>query len=327
MFPRNIYNRFKVARSYLLGRERLGAFPFEIAIGITNRCNLDCVFCPNRISRHPRGDISLELLDSLLRQVSPFVDVVDLSFDGEPFLHPAWDECVETCHRHDVRAILQTNCLLLDETTARKIFRVGLDGIILSLDAASPESYARLKPGGDYGKALQNAENFLRLSRGERKRPHTTVQFVRAPENAGEEKAFARRWRGRGADFIRIKPRFNFSGSVGGEYRRRTTKPCVLLWTSLTVHWDGTVPLCCMEIEGLQSMGDARRDALADIVDNDAYREVRRRHLAGLAPRHAICGRCDAPSVAWPFVFGSVFVDDFTRRNLIAFAQKIGLLQ
>ncbi len=327
LLPRNVTNRWKVVRSYLSGSDRLSGFPFEIAIGITNRCNLDCVFCPNKASRHPRGEISLELLDRLIEQVAPFVDMVDLSFDGEPFLHPGWAECVEICHRRNVRAVLQTNCLLLDERVAREVHRAGLDGIILSLDAATPAAYARLKPSGDFRRAVENAERFLRLARGERSRPHTTVQFVRSPENASEEKEFLRRWRGSGADSVRIKPRFNFGGAVGEGFSRRISRPCVLLWTSLAVHLDGKIPLCWMEIEGRQIMGDAGREALPEIVNNEAFRAARRLHLDGRSNAHPICGRCDVPAVARPFVLGAAFADDFTRRRLIAFFQRRGLLQ
>ena len=326
-FPRNPANRWKVIHSYLAGRERVSGFPFEIAIGITNRCNLDCVFCPNKASSHPRGEISLDLFERLVVQVAPFVDMVDLSFDGEPFLHPAWDECVEICHRHGIRAILQTNCLMLDECTALKIHRVGLDGIILSLDAATPATYARLKPAGDYEKVVENIARFLRISRGKQNRPHITLQFVRTPENFSEGKVFLRQWRRRGADSIRIKPMFNFSGGVGDGFLRRTARPCVLLWTMLAVHWNGEVPLCCMEIQGRQIMGNAARDPLREIINNEVFRGVRRLHLAGHSDQHKVCRHCDVPSVAWPFVVGAAFIDDFTRRRMIAFLQRLGLLQ
>jgi len=327
MLPRNIFNRVKVDGAYLLGREQLNAFPFEVAIGITNRCNLDCTFCPNKYSKMPRGNISLDLLDYLLAQVAPYVDMVDLSFDGEPFLHPEWEKCVELCHKHGVRAILQTNCLMLDEAVIHKIFQVGLDAIILSIDAATRETYYRLKPGGDYRRVMKNAERFLQFSHGNRRRPHITIQFVRSPENAHEKNAFINRWEGKGADFIRIKPMFNFSGSVGNTYLRQDNKPCILLWTSLSIHWNGTVPLCCMEIEGRQPMGDATVESLLKIVDNEAFLSVRKLHLAGQSCKHSICRQCDVPSVSWPFVAGSVFVDDFLRRRLIGFSHKIGLLQ
>jgi len=324
--PRNITNRIRLVRSYLSRRERLGAFPFEIAIGITNRCNLDCSFCPQKGSLRPRGNISLGLLAHLLEQAALFVDTVDLSFDGEPFLHPRWAECVEACHRCQVRPILQTNALLLDESLAREVIRARLYAITFSLDAASPETYRRIKPGGDFTRAVGNAERFIRMAAGINQRPRITVQFVRCPENAHETGTFIRYWRSKGADSIRIKPMFNFGGSVGSIGAPVHKKPCILLWTSLSIHWDGIVPMCCMEIEGRSSLGDASRQTLAEIIDDEAFISLRRLHLVGRCREHPVCRNCDIPAIVRPLVFGSAFVGDWTRRQIISNIHKFGFL-
>lgn len=327
MFPRNIKNRIALAKSYLLRKDRLNAFPFEVALGITNRCNLDCVFCPRRFGRRPPGNMSLDLLKNLLAQVAPYVDAVDLSFDGEPFLHPQWVECVEACHQRGIRAILQTNALLMDESLAREVLAVGVDSITFSIDAATPETYFRLKPAGDFERVVANAERFLRLARSRSRRPVMTVQFIRTPENAPEVETFLRHWRGRGADYIRVKPLMNFAGSLGQSPRRPLRKPCILLWPSIAVHWDGAVPLCCMEIEGRTKMGDANKERLESIIDNEAFREVRELHLKGRAREHPVCRNCDVPTVSWPYVIGSTLVGDFARRHLIGIIQRFSSLQ
>ena len=327
MFPRNIKNRLALAKSYLLRKEELNAFPFEVAIGITNRCNFNCSFCPHRVSRRKQGEISLELLDSLVEQVSPYADVVDLSFDGEPFLHSAWEECIGICHRHRVRAIFQTNTLLMNEDVSRRILDSGLDAITFSIDAASPETYYRLKPGGDYELMINNVERFLDLAEPRKKRPHITLQFVRSPENRNELEQFKKRWKNRGADELRIKPMLNFAGSVESGFRGRQRRPCNLLWTSLSIHWDGIVTLCCMEIEGRSDMGDANRSTLKEIVDNEAFREIRRLHLKGEYDKNPICRGCDVPSVPWYFVLGATLIDDLTRRKMVSEAQRLGFLQ
>ncbi len=326
MFPRNIKNRIALAKSYLSRRERLNAFPFEVALGITNRCNLNCVFCPQKSGRRPQGNMSLDLLNAILDQVAPYVDAVDLSFDGEPFLHPRWVECVEACHRRGIRVILQTNALRLDESLAREVLAVGVDSITFSVDAAKPETYRRLKPAGDFGRVVANVEKFLHLARA-RRRPVTTVQFIHTPENASELKTFLRHWRGRGADYLRIKPLMNFAGSLSPAPRRPLLKPCILLWSSIAVHWDGAVPLCCMEIEGRTKMGDANLESLEGIIDNDAFREMREMHLKKRAGERPVCRNCDVPTVSWPYVIGSTLVGDFTRRHLIGVLQRFSSLQ
>jgi len=317
ILPRDIKNRFSIAISYLGRRPRLGAFPFEVQIGITNRCNLNCSFCPQAKSRRQRGDISLELLDDLLGQSAPYVDTVDLSFDGEPFLHPRWTECVRTCHRHGIQAMLETNALLLDESLAREVLAAGLGSITFSLDAATEETYRRLKPGGDFGRATINVERFLRLAAGRDERPYIQLQFIRTGENAHEAEAFLRRWRGKGADAVHIKPMLNFAGSCGPPPSQPAKRPCLFLWTSLAVNWDGTVPLCCLEIEGRTRMGDARATSLVKLVDVPAFQEVRHLHATGRYREHPVCRNCDVPSVAWPLVLGAVLVGDLSRRKLI----------
>ena len=327
MLPRNIYNRIKLGKAYLSRQTRLDAFPFEIAIGITNRCNLNCIFCPRRLSNRPVGEISPGLLDSLLDQVAPYVNVVDLSFDGEPFLHSHWADCVEACHRRDIRAILQTNALLLDDSLAREILDVRVDSITFSVDAATEDTYRILKPGSDFQRVIDNVEHFLELARFSQNRPKITIQFVRGPDNRNEVEAFLRRWKNKGADFIRIKPMLNFGGSVDSGFRGGQEKPCILLWTSLSIHWDGIVTLCCMDIEGRTDMGDAGKAPLSEIVDSEPFQAVRRLHVKGEYDKHQVCRNCDIPSVAWPFVLGSVLVDDMARRRMIRFAQRFGLLQ
>ncbi|MDP8236490.1 MAG: radical SAM protein [Candidatus Erginobacter occultus] len=316
-----------MVKAYLTRQERLGAFPFEIAIGITNRCNLNCGFCPRSSSGRPIGEISAGLLDSLLDQVAPYVNAVDLSFDGEPFLHSRWADCVEACHRRRIQATLQTNGLLVNDRLAREILDVGVDSITFSIDAATADTYRLLKPGGDFQLLTANVENFLRLARSRKKRPTITLQFVRGPGNRHEVKAFLRQWDRRGADFLRIKPMLNFGGSVDSGSAAEPRKPCILLWTSLSIHWDGIVTLCCMDIEGRTVMGDAKKTPLMEIADSEPFRQARRLQFRGEYAKHPVCRNCDVPSVAWPFVIGSIFIDDMERRQLIRFFQKFGFLQ
>ena len=111
--------------------------------------------------------------------------------------------------------MLETNALLLDEPLSRRVLAAGLGSITFSLDAATAETYRRLKPSGDFEKAERNTDAFLRLARERRDRPYVQIQFVKTPENSAEAPAFLRRWRGRGADAVHVKPMLNFAGSCG----------------------------------------------------------------------------------------------------------------
>ena len=86
------------------------------------------------------------------------------------------------------------------------------------------------------------------------------------------------------------------------------------------------VTMCCMDIEGRAGMGDATRQPLNVIINNQAFQRVRRLHAEGRSSELPVCRHCDVPAVAWPFVLGAVCVDDFQRRRLIALAHKFNLL-
>ena len=322
--PRNVINRIKLVRDYLLRRPRLTAFPFEIQIGITNRCNLDCVFCPQRFSKKKKGIMDLELLDDILSQVAPYVDTVDLSFDGEPFLHPDWAKCVEACHRYRINPMLETNALLMDRELSRQVLAAGVSSITFSIDAATPETYLKLKPSGDYERVVANVRNFLDLAgRMEKKeRPYIQIQFVRTEENAGEAARFLQQWRGKGADVVHIKPMLNFAGSVGPPPSSSAPRPCLFLWTSLAIQYDGVVPICCLEIEGRSDMGNAARQPLGKIINSPGFVSARSLHARREYKKLPTCRRCDVPSVAWPYLLGSALVGDLTRRKIINAVEK-----
>ena len=320
--PRGLFNRIRAIDSYLRRRPNFQAFPLELQLGITNRCNLDCSFCPQRKSRRPKGDMPLEMLDRLLEQAAPYVDTVDLSFDGEPFLHTRWPQCLAACRRRGINPMLETNALLMDESLAREVLDARPGSITFSIDAATGETYRKLKPGGDFDRAVINTERFLRLAAGRKDRPYIQIQFVKTPENVHETGAFFERWRGRGADAVHIKPMLNFAGSCGPPPNRPARRPCLFLWTSLAVHWDGTVPLCCLEIEGRTEMGDAAQLPLREIFSGPGFSSVRGLHARGRYREHPVCRGCDVPSVTWPLVFGAALVGDLTRRKLINIADR-----
>jgi len=323
MPPRGFFNRWRVCSAYLSRRPSFRGFPLELQIGITNRCNLDCVFCPQSRSPRPRGNISLDLFRDLVAQAAPYVDMIDLSFDGEPFLHPEWDRCVGICRETGVGAQFETNCLLLDQSRARAVLSSGLTAITLSIDAASEETYRRLKPSGDFDRVVANAEAFLALAARSRSRPYIQVQFVSTPQNQHEAGEFRRYWAGKGGDAVHIKPMLNFGGSVGNSRDLPSVRPCLFLWTALAVQWDGKIPLCCLEIEGRTRMGDVGKSSLREIFQGKKFEDVRRLHAEGNYRDHPVCRDCWVPSVAWPFVLGAAFTGDLFRRKMINLLDRL----
>ena len=240
--PNSLLKRLAASSAYLRGQTSRIPGPIELVVESTNRCNQRCLICPRSNGPAEGTDLAPAALASLLDQVRGQTSFVDLSLGGEPLLHPGICDLVALARDRGMAVYLQTNATVLTEELGRGLMEAGLDLMTLSLDAAYPETYARLRPPGPaLAEVEQRAEAFLRLARGGRG-PFTLVQMVRVEENRGEERSFAERWR-KTADAVRFKEFDDRAGLVqrprnsSAEGDRPLLTPCPRLWrrTSGTV--------------------------------------------------------------------------------------------
>ena len=69
---------------------------------------------------------------------------------------------------------------------------------------------------------------------------------------------------------------------------------CEFPWTSVTVMADGSVVPCTQDYDCEMIMGDAKKDALESIWNNENYRNLRKWHINGNFPKGFKCSeRCD----------------------------------
>jgi len=233
----------------------LRTLPAFIQVQIAAGCPQACALCP-----YPRfgGDIlSLrqdmprESFSSLLDQAVDLCEdaVIDISLWGEPSLHSDIGGMIgEVLARPSLSLIVETSGIgwggAFEKGLARRIADSGGEGRldwIISLDAASPELYARLR-GKGYEEATSFAERMFDLFPG---RAH--VQMVRARENESELEAFWRGWKKKTEKVI-VQKYSRFAGLLPerkvSDLSPLIRKPCWHLKRDLSVLIDGTVPLC-----------------------------------------------------------------------------------
>jgi molybdenum cofactor biosynthesis enzyme MoaA len=104
-------------------------------------------------------DISMDLIDRLSRELPKLgVNTIIIAGAGEPLLHPRLAEIISKFNKSAMEAHLITNGTLLNKDRAQEIIHSGLDKLIVSLWACSPERYAKYHPG-------ENSDNFLKILR------------------------------------------------------------------------------------------------------------------------------------------------------------------
>jgi MoaA/NifB/PqqE/SkfB family radical SAM enzyme len=154
----------------------------------TSRCNLACRTCLRNVWDEPPGDMSAATFARVLaglRACSPVPTVFFGGF-GEPLAHPRLADMVAQAKALGARVELITNGTLLTEAIARQLIAARLDALWVSIDGATPESYADVRLGAALPEVIANLAYF-REARGTQPwqlpRPEIGLVFVAMKRN------------------------------------------------------------------------------------------------------------------------------------------------
>jgi MoaA/NifB/PqqE/SkfB family radical SAM enzyme len=156
---------------YLEGRENYlrlnqpSSHLSKVYIEPTNRCNLDCVTCIRNVWDEPLGTMSGSVFSNIIDGLSEFSPVPDVFFGGlgEPLMHPDIVEMISEAKKRGAHVEIITNGTLLSPEMSHKLIYAGVDMIWVSLDGATPESYADVRLGATLPKVLENIREFHRI--------------------------------------------------------------------------------------------------------------------------------------------------------------------
>ena len=161
----------------------------KIYVEPTNRCNLDCTTCMRHNWDVELGQMSPETFAAVLRSLEQLSPPLTVFFGGigEPLAHPRTVEMVAQVSQMGFRTEMITNGTLLDEKRARGLIQAGLDVLWVSIDGATPESYADVRLGAELPNVLANIRRFRRLRRPSHKpRPIIGIAFVAMKRNIAD---------------------------------------------------------------------------------------------------------------------------------------------
>ncbi len=183
----------------------LRPFPSKLFVETTTRCNLKCQMCVKHTndSDIPEGDLTMETFTAL-EPALPHTEALVLNGIGESLLHPELEEFIRRAKGLMPAGSwvgFQSNGLLLDDARARALVEAGLDRICLSLDAICPDTFRKIREGGEV-EDLEQAFSALRKARLLRDEPlKIGVEFVLMRDNINQLPDVLRWSASRGANF------------------------------------------------------------------------------------------------------------------------------
>jgi MoaA/NifB/PqqE/SkfB family radical SAM enzyme len=157
----------------------------RVYIEPTSRCNLNCRTCIRNSWEEPQGDMTAEtwerLVDSL--KALPFRPDVFFGGFGEPLLLSNIAGLVKQVKPLAGKVELITNGMLLTEQRSRELIDSGLDMLWISLDGATPESYADVRLGAALPQILENIRRMSILRHETARTPELGIAFVAMRKN------------------------------------------------------------------------------------------------------------------------------------------------
>jgi len=134
--------------------DRLGA-PLFVSWQITRDCDLCCLHCctesapGKRLADELDAREALDVAGQIVRSEVPYV----MLCGGEPLIAPHFFELAETLGEGGVQLKIETNGQRFDDAVARRLARLPIRSVQISLDADTPDVYAQQRPGGSLAKA------------------------------------------------------------------------------------------------------------------------------------------------------------------------------
>ena len=169
----------------------------------TTLCNLVCRTCIRNVWDEPAGTMTVATFARVIdgvREVSPPPTVFFGGF-GEPFAHPDLLEMLAAAKSTGCPVELITNGTHLDDATRRALVRTGLDRLWVSIDGATPESYADVRLWDALPQVIEDLARLrdLRLAAGSPV-PRLGVAFVAMKRNIADLPEVVRLGQRLGAD-------------------------------------------------------------------------------------------------------------------------------
>lgn len=158
----------------------------KIYVEPSGRCNLDCVTCIRNVWAAPNEVMSEAVYEQILAGLPQFSPTPTIFFGGlgEPLMHPNLPTMIAQAKELGAPVEVITNGTLLTERLSKQLIEAGLDRLWVSLDGATPESYADVRLGASLPKVIANVKRFKRLRpAGHHPHPEIGISFVAMRRN------------------------------------------------------------------------------------------------------------------------------------------------
>lgn len=298
--------------------ERLHAeFPSQIIVDVTEVCNLACIHCPHPSfknselykARYQDADLNRKLVDEVRVAGAGHTQYIRYTGEGEPLIHPRLFEMLEyAVAKSGVTISLTTNGTLLTAKRINQLLATGVQIVDISLDAYTPETYAKIRVNGNLDVTRSNVLNLLAAINATGSKTKVVVSYVEQPLNVSETGAFEAYWKSQGANYVVVRRLHSAAGAVDAaailirdEIGSQPRRACLYPWERIILNPRGELIFCPQDWVHGSVIADYRETTIEAVWRGDFYRKLRDAHLKGEYSCHGFCEKCpDWKHTRWP---------------------------
>jgi len=251
----------------------------KITIENTNICPANCLICPREQYTQELGIMDFNLFKKIINNVAnqSNVDTIDIGGFGEPFADKLLFERCEYIRQRLPKAKIFTssNCFLMTPNKYDDVIKY-IDALKISVYGVSKKVYEECHRGRlIFEKTYSNVLGLMERD----KKPYTIGLLTLTKENEREKNAWIEFWEPR-LDEVYVWLPHNFAGTRSYRVIDRSKQVSCgrPLNGPLYVHIDGTVSMCCLDINKKLVIGNMDTDTIPEIFRSPAYKRIKKAH-------------------------------------------------
>lgn len=279
-------------------------FPKYFTIETCNNCNARCTMCSKGQAGTKKMQIMEDaLFDKIIKDIeeySDWIEMICLNSDGEPLLDKKIALRIKQLKDIGIKHVnISTNAQLLTREKIEELLESGLDDLRISIDGFTKETYEKIRQGLDYDIVKENALNMIRVRNETKSSMKMRIRLVELEENASERGDFLEFWQSKlgEGDKVQLMPMHTWSGEIAEEEKEKiescADKPCVSVFSSFAINYDGEVQLCDSDVKQQEIVGDIRKQSVCEIWQGEKMELIRTWHANEKRNNIPICRGCD----------------------------------
>lgn len=262
---------------------------------ITNVCNLSCSFC-HKTKRPPRF-ITEEEFYIAAEKLRPFADFLYFHLMGEPLLHPNIERFFEIADELGFKVIITTNGTLLREKgdillNAHALHKVSISLHSYEVNSISMSMDEYLETCFDFSKKLAEKDKFAVMRLWNKGGFDTLNEEILRKMHESFQGDWEERYSGyRLAHKVFLEWGELFEWPDEGAEDFGANHSCYGLRDQVGVLCDGTVVPCCLDSDGVISLGNIFESSIEEILETPRAKALKKSFETRSVTEN-LCRRC-----------------------------------